>query len=125
MSYDSALRAALAGIAGDNVFPDVAIELPGGGLYNDFVVTNHVATPINNWMTGVSAYQVTREQIDCYSTTKAGARATADAVIAAMLASSLNSSPQGFSAIQLSEQALFDQQTSMYRYLLEFQVEHA
>lgn len=125
MSWDVALASALASCANGNVFPDVAIELSGGGLYTDFVVTMHVATPINNFMSGTSAYQVTREQIDCYSTTKAGARAIADAVIAAMLSQSLNSSPQGFSAIQIGEQALFDQQTSLYRYLLEFQCEHA
>jgi Protein of unknown function (DUF3168) len=105
--------------ASNRVFPLVG-ESPITAASYPFVTWQRLASPVDNVLAanGSPPINHTRFQVDCYDLTYRGAKALADAVIAAFAAwtvqNVLVSSPEDF----------FEDQIRAYRVLLEFSVWH-
>lgn len=114
MTLSEQIQAALAAIA------------PAGGVWQDactaspptypYAVWQFVSSTINNSLYGPSDLQQSRVQVDVYSMAVVERRTLSDAVTAAMLGGPWPS------CVQIDEQSLFEDQTRIYRKILDFSI---
>lgn len=109
MSLTQQVQAALVGVAPGSVFRGVA----GQGAVAPYVVWQRLVSPVNNTLDGPSNLQNTRVQVDVYASRFADLESIEAAVLAAM-----QSAP--VSAIQLSSQDFYEQETKLYRTSIDF-----
>lgn len=85
------------------------------GAQPPFIVWSEVSSTANNSLSGASALQNTRIQIDNYDRQLSAAKTLQRGIVAAMVAAP-------FSNIQLSSQTLFDAETKLYRCSMDFSI---
>lgn len=107
------LFAALSGVAGGRVFPNVAPN----NVARPYVVYARVASTPENTLADGAPVENTRFQIDCFDATYAAAVALAEVVKTAMKASSLTN-------LLLLEQDQFEPDALLHRVILDFSVWH-
>ena len=107
------LFAALSGVAGGRVFPNVAPN----NVQTPYVVYARVSCNPENTLADGSPIDNTRLQIDCYDTTYAAAVTLAQAIKQALKASAI-------AHVALTEQDQFEPEALLHRVILEFSVWH-
>jgi hypothetical protein len=107
------IYAALSAVAGGRVFPNVAPH----NVQKPYLVYQRVAGVPENTLADSAPIHNTRIQIDCYDTSYSKALTLADAVKAALLASSINH-------VLLLEQDQFEFDALLHRVILDFSIWH-
>lgn len=110
-TIDERIQSLLSPLGAGGAHQDIAAQ----GAAVPYIVWSFVSSTTNNTFSGASNVQNTRLQVDCYAATQAARKALADAVVAAMAGAS-------FSSVQLTGQNLYEQETKLFRALLEFSV---
>ncbi len=105
--------AALSGVAGGRVYPNVAPN----NVQKPYLVYMRVASSQENTLADGIPVENTRMQIDCFDTTYAAVVALAEAVKAAMKVS-------GITNLLLMEQDQFDSDALLHRVILDFSLWH-
>lgn len=107
------LFAALAGVAGARVFPNVAPS----NVQKPYVVYARVSNAPENTLADGAPVQNTRFQIDCFDATYGGALALAQSVKDAIQSSSITH-------VLLLEQDQFEPEALLHRVILDFSIWH-
>ena len=107
------LFAALAGVAGGRVFPNVAPN----NVQKPYVVYARVSNAPENTLADGAPVEKTRLQVDCYDTTYAAALALAETVKVAIKSSAITN-------ILLLEQDQFEPEALLHRVILDFSIWH-
>lgn len=105
------LFAALAGVAGGRVFPNVAPN----NVSKPYVVYSRVSSAPENTLADGASVENTRLQVDCFDTTYSAAVALAETVKAAMKSSAVTH-------VLLLEQDQFEPEALLHRVILDFSV---
>lgn len=105
------LFAALAGVAGGRVFPNVAPN----NVSKPYVVYSRVSSAPENTLADGASIENTRLQVDCFDTTYSAAVALAETVKAAMKSSAVTH-------VLLLEQDQFEPEALLHRVILDFSV---
>ena len=105
------LFAALAGVAGGRVFPNVAPN----NVQKPYLVYARVSSAPANTLADGAPVENTRLQVDCFDTTYAAALALAEAVKTA-----IKSSPIIY--VLLLEQDQFEPEALLHRVILDFSI---
>lgn len=105
--------AALAGVAGGRVFPNLAPH----NVQTPYVVYARVSSSPENTLADGAPVANTRLQVDCFDATYAGALTLAGAVKAAMKNSVITH-------LLLLEQDQFEPEASLHRVILDFSIWH-
>lgn len=105
------LFAALAGVAGGRVFPNVAPN----NVSKPYVVYSRVSSAPENTLADGASIENTRLQVDCFDTTYSAAVALAETVKAAMKSSAITH-------VLLLEQDQFEPEALLHRVILDFSV---
>ena len=105
------LFAALAGVAGGRVFPNVAPN----NVSKPYVVYSRVSIAPENTLADGASVENTRLQVDCFDTTYSAAVALAETVKAAMKSSAITH-------VLLLEQDQFEPEALLHRVILDFSV---
>lgn len=105
------LFAALAGVAGGRVFPNVAPN----NVQKPYVVYARVSSAPENTLADGAPIENTRLQVDCFDTTYAASVALAETVKAAMKSSAITH-------VLLFEQDQFEPEALLHRVILDFSV---
>ena len=105
------LFAALAGVAGGRVFPNVAPN----NVSKPYVVYARVSSAPENTLADGAPIENTRLQVDCFDTTYAAVVALAETVKAAMKSSAITH-------VLLLEQDQFEPEALLHRVILDFSI---
>ena len=105
------LFAALAGVAGGRVFPNVAPN----NVSKPYVVYSRVSIAPENTLADGASVENTRLQVDCFDITYSAAVALAETVKAAMKSSAITH-------VLLLEQDQFEPEALLHRVILDFSV---
>ena len=105
------LFAALAGVAGGRVFPNIAPN----NVQKPYVVYARVSSAPENTLADGAPVQNTRLQVDCFDTTYAAAVALAETVKAAIKSSAITH-------VLVLEQDQFEPEASLHRVILDFSI---
>jgi len=108
-----AVVAALAGVAGGRVFPNIAPN----NVQKPYVVYARVSSAPENTLADGAPVDNTRLQVDCYDTTYGAAVGLAESVKSALAASAMTH-------LLLQEQDQFEPDALLHRVILEFSVWH-
>jgi len=106
--------AALSGVAGGRVFPNVAPN----NVSKPYVVYARVSSAPENTLADGAPIDNTRLQVDCFETTYAAAIALAEAVKAAIKSSAI-------AHVLLLEQDQFEPEAMLHRVILDFSIWHS
>ena len=107
------LFAALAGVAGGRVFPNVAPN----NVQKPYVVYARVSSAPENTLADGAPIENTRLQVDCFDTTYAAAVVLAEAVKTAIKSSAITN-------VLLLEQDQFEPEALLHRVILDFSIWH-
>jgi hypothetical protein len=105
------LFAALSGVAGGRVFPNVAPN----NVQKPYVVYARVSSAPENTLADGAPIENTRLQVDCFDTTYAAALALAAAVKTAIKSSAITH-------VLLLEQDQFEPEALLHRVILDFSI---
>ena len=107
------LFAALSGVTGGRVFPNVAPN----NVQKPYVVYARVSSAPENTLADGAPVENTRLQVDCFDTTYAAALALAETVKAAIKSSAITH-------VLLLEQDQFEPEALLHRVILDFSIWH-